>query len=143
MFSKLVVNQNALSKEQTPVEIFAINISELLNRGKVTLTDKDLPLGTRAGSTAIGWQSEKYWYLLPEATYNAIAMQLGQRGEVVPVSATMLWKQIASAGLLVTETEGERVRTTIKVALKDSGGIKKRIRVLKIRKEKIEKISDK
>lgn len=140
VFSKLVINQNILSKEQTPIEIFVTNLTEMITRGKVTLTDKDQALGTRSSSTAIGWQSEKYLYLLPEAAYNALAQQLGQRGEVVPVSATMLWKQIASAGLLVTETEGERVRTTIKVALKDSCGIKKRIRVLKIRRSTFEEI---
>lgn len=140
VFSKLVINQNILSKEQTPIEIFVTNLTEMITRGKVTLTDKDQALGTRSSSTAIGWQSEKYLYLLPEAAYNALAQQLGQRGEVVPVSATALWKQMASAGLLVTEIEGERVRTTIKVALKDSSGIKKRIRVLKIRRSTFEEI---
>lgn len=144
IFAKIVENQNDLGKQQSPVEQFVVSLTEMLNRGKVTLADRKQPFGTHPGSggTAIGWSSDTHLYLLPEATYNALSQHLGQRGEVVPVTATTLWKQIAAAGLLVTEFEDNRMRTTIKCALKDSNGIKKRIRVLKIRKHEFENFEE-
>ncbi|UGB30581.1 bifunctional DNA primase/polymerase [Metabacillus sp. B2-18] len=103
-----IQKQNSLVNQEKPEEIFINALNELFASNKVRLTplDKGLAIEDSLVETSgekIGWYDNHFFYLLPEATYNAVSKFLSKRGESFPVSERTLWKHLDLANMIKTE----------------------------------------
>jgi len=143
----LVNRQGGLVNEEKPPEIFLRSLKELLTTGKVRV--EPLRLSTQdelyLTGNKIGWEDETFYYLLPEATYNAVSRSLSARGQRLPVLERTLWRQLDEAGAIYIETgtEGRVQRCPKKTIPKRKGQTEAdRPRVLHLHKVALEKIGD-
>lgn len=97
-----------LSQEK-PEVLFLNTLRTLLVQGRVYLKDKDktkTPLGGPENSAEMmGWYDATRVYLLPQATYNRVFRYFHDQGNVFPVREQTLRKQLAEAGLLVSDNK--------------------------------------
>lgn len=104
----LVQKQGKLVNQEKPAEIFMRVLQELFATGKVRV-DPLKPVVTHnenfATGDKIGWRDDKIYYLMPEATYNAVTKFLYGRGEIFPVKDRTLWKHLDEAQLILTEVD--------------------------------------
>lgn len=146
VLKSLVHRQGALVRDEKPADIFLRSLNELLTSGKVRVnslkasTTDDL---FQTGSF-IGWQDSTYYYLLPEATYNAVSRFLSARGQRLPVLERTLWKNLDESGAIYTETSSDgRVQRCPKKTIPKREGQKEpeRPRLLHLKKSALE-VSD-
>lgn len=111
VFAHLIGDQNALISQERPAEIFLEVLAELFATSKVRVDRlsagaEDDPYGTSFGER-IGWYDDQYFYLLPEATYNAVTKFLAGRNQKISVTTRTLWKHLDEAKVIHTEKGGD------------------------------------
>lgn len=137
----LVHKQGRMVRREQPSDLFANVLSELLTTKKVRVDA--LKIGQRSDDLfniegeKIGWYDDTFYYLLPEATYNCIFKFLKTRGEVIPVTAKTLWKQLQEANIIRVEMNENRVQRCPK---KHIPGEQRRPRLLHVYRQAIDQI---
>jgi hypothetical protein len=119
VLARLITKQNGLVIEEKPEEIFVKVLGELFATEKVRLSPLEKGLQGEDSLVAtfgqrIGWFDDQFYYLLPEATYNAVCGFLAKRGEQFPISERTLWKHLDSAKMIKTERAEGKVHRCIK-----------------------------
>lgn len=143
----LIQRQGRLVNEEKPPEIFMRSLKELMTTGKVRLEPLKLSSQDELFLTGnkIGWEDDKFFYLLPEATYNAVSRSLSARGQKLPVLERALWRQLDEAGAIYVETGSDgRVQRCPKKTIPKRQGQKEaeRPRVLHLHKMALEKVDE-
>lgn len=131
VLTQTILKQNSLVSQEKPEEIFINALQELFATNKVRLTPieqglaSEDPLVSTSGER-IGWYDKNFYYLLPEATYNAISRFLSKRGESFPVTERTLWKHLENANMIKSEvTEDGKVHRCIKKTIPKQGRLRK------------------
>ncbi len=107
----LVQKQGGLVNQERPEQIFTRVLGELLSMSKVRIdpikkSTNNYEFDSIAGEH-IGWSDETFYYLLPDATYNAVVKFLSSRGEAFPVKDRTLWKNLEHANMIQVEKDSE------------------------------------
>jgi len=140
----LILKQNSLVNEEKPSEIFVTILKELLVAGKVRVeslrqgNSQDTLFST---GDSIGWKDENFYYLRPEATYNAVNKFLASRGQKFPILERTLWKQLDEAGMIQIEKGGDgKIQRCPKKAIPKKVGQKdtERLRLLHLKKSALD-----
>lgn len=142
----LVHKQGQLVNQEKPAEIFVRVLQELFTTGKVRvdpLKKGAFQDGLYTFGDMIGWYDDKFFYLLPEATYNAVTKFLFSRGESLPVKERTLWKHMDEVKLILTEkdTNGDVQRCPKKTVPNNEKGAQKksqRIRLLHLYRQALD-----
>ncbi|MEC0371135.1 bifunctional DNA primase/polymerase [Paenibacillus chibensis] len=90
---------------------FAAIVSQLLTNKSIhtdAVLREPLPETLPKSSCHVGWHDDTYYYLFPEVIYNQVSQFLSRQGEHFPLSASMLWRELADAGMTNTETTKEK-----------------------------------
>ncbi|MGY5484135.1 hypothetical protein [Paenibacillus sp. ALE2] len=126
--------------EIKPSVRFTVIVSQLLaNRSIHTEITRHEPLPETVPTSSIhvGWHDQDYYYFLPEVLYNQVNLFFSRQGEQFPISTSTLWKEMADAGMIHTETskEGSKERRHMlpKKTIK-----KQRKRLLWVRREALQ-----
>ncbi|KZZ85047.1 bifunctional DNA primase/polymerase [Bacillus sp. SJS] len=115
-----IAKQNALVSQEKPEEIFLNALNELFATHKVRLSplargleSEDALVSTQG--ERIGWFDKNHYYLLPDATYNAVNAFLSKRGKTLPCSERTLWKHLDQAKMIKTEkTDDGKIHRCVK-----------------------------
>lgn len=96
--------------EERPTRMYVNSIREMLLTHDAYVEDlvpggEDKPKGRAAH---IGYRDDRYYYLLPQASYTAVFEQYSKRGESFPLSIRMLGKQMAEDGLITVDASGRK-----------------------------------
>ncbi|SMB82678.1 Bifunctional DNA primase/polymerase, N-terminal [Desulfonispora thiosulfatigenes DSM 11270] len=107
----LVQKQGGQVNQERPEQIFTRILGELLSMSKVRIdpikkSTSHYEFDSIAGEH-IGWSDETFYYLLPDATYNAVVKFLASRGEAFPVKDRTLWKNLEHANMIQVEKDSE------------------------------------
>jgi hypothetical protein len=120
VLTQTIAKQNSLVAQEKPEEIFIKTLGELFVTNKVRLSPlmKGLESEDALVSThgeRIGWYDKNFYYLLPDATYNAVNTFLSKRGQNFPVSDRTLWKHLEQANMIKTEqTDDGKTHRSVK-----------------------------
>lgn len=101
-------DQSKSAADVNPVARFLNSLGSLITTDKVALA----PLKKELTSLKdyIGWKDDDYYYLLPEPTYAAVVMALGEAKQAMPLTQRVLWRRLEEAGHLLAGEEGRPAR---------------------------------
>ena len=112
--------QTRTQREETPIRKFLSVLEELLASRKRTIESIDALVSdfgdAAAADSRIGYCDQEYYYLLPNAVYNAVSGVLRDGGSDFPVSKARLFADLVKAGL--AQSQGER--NTVKKRIRDT-----------------------
>ncbi|MCT1398098.1 bifunctional DNA primase/polymerase [Paenibacillus sp. p3-SID867] len=111
VFLDIASEQGQQVSEVRPSERFAAIVSQMLRNKSIHTDDvhrEPQPEMVPKNSCHVGWHDDKYYYLLPEVIYNQVSQFLSRQGEKFPISASMLWRQLADSGMTNTEITKEK-----------------------------------
>jgi hypothetical protein len=114
---------------ERPSRRFLAVLATLLAQGKAVLLGKDLHCDTHSRASLVGWQDENFIFLLPDASFQAVAQFCREAGEFFPVRCERLLRDFNREE--VSECAAGRNTTTARV-----GGQTRR--VLKLRRDRAE-----
>lgn len=115
-------DQERRTAEESPAVKFQTAIRELLLTGACyvqSLTgserlndvfDSESPNVSNPQREFVGWQDDKFYYLIPGTTYRAIFQFYARQGQNFPATEKTLWKYLAEGGYVHTE-EGRTTAT--------------------------------
>ncbi len=93
--------QGQLLTEERPLRRFLLTLLTLVKQGRCVLRPKEETGVTPGkGVELLGWFDEELLYLIPEATYRAIALHCREAGEPFPVSRIRLMKDLVIEGFV-------------------------------------------
>lgn len=128
--TRSIRQQSNLITQEKPEEIFLKALKTLFDTNQTFVTDiskgKELDTTLLGAGQRIGWFDDTFYYLQPEATYNAVSVLLSKRGEKLPVSERTLWKHLEQAGMIKVEKIEGGTRRCIKKAIPQSRSINKK-----------------
>lgn len=147
ILSNLVTQQGRLVDNERPADIFVKTLWEMFNSGKAAvqpIRNGYIVPDIFSCGEPIGWVDEQHFYLLPEATYNAISVFLQKRGDRFPLKPRATWKQLDEAGLIYTEIEDTETRRLVKKSIPSTGRKKseKRYRLLHVKRHEFEQLCE-
>lgn len=119
---------------------FVAIVSQLLANKTIHTDDihkELLPETVPRSSCHVGWHDDRYYYFLPGVLYNQISQFLSRQGEQFPISESMLWKELADAGVTHTETTKENGRERRHFLVKKTAK-KQRVRMLWVKRNVLE-----
>ena len=122
--------RQALSVEgERPTRRFLTVLATLLAQGKAVLLEKGSGCVAHSRASLVGWQDGDFIYLLPDASFQAVAQFCKETGEFFPVRSERLMHDFNREE--VSECAARRNTTTVNV-----GGQKRR--VLKLNRDRAE-----
>ncbi|MNW41014.1 hypothetical protein D3C74_181400 [compost metagenome] len=123
---------------------FATIVSQLLTNKSIHthhVNYEPLPETVPKNSCHVGWHDDNYYYFLPGVIYNQVNQFLHKQGEQFPISETMLWRELADAGMTHTETAKENNKVRRHMLAKKT--VKKiRIRLLWMKQDSLQEHED-
>jgi hypothetical protein len=80
---------------ERPSRRFLSVLATLVGQGRAILLQKDCVARGDGGDAAdVGWQDDKFIYLLPDAAFQSVARFCRDAGEYFPVRSDRLWKDL-------------------------------------------------
>ena len=136
VFKGIITAQSELIKDQSVEVVFVEALKEMFNTRKVhveNLVGTSHPEQMFATGEFLGYCDNDFYYLHPQVTYDAVNSFLAKSGRKISIIPKMLWKNLAAAGMIKTESEGsESPQNLPKKQIKVDGKPKKRVRMLHI-----------
>jgi hypothetical protein len=115
-FLKIGGEQHAMIVEENPVDMYLEALQEMFAQGTIYLVHRDqmdiIPDGEADRSwpkhripTAmhIGWYDDRFWYLIPRGTYQAVWRFYAAMGKVFPDSDRGLHTKLNERGMLLVQ----------------------------------------
>jgi len=87
--------QGKLVEEEKPTWLFLRILNTLVIQKRAILLPKDMPSdGVHSDPPLIGWQDNEFFYLLPDAAFQAVARFVKDSGDIFPVRENRLRKDL-------------------------------------------------
>ncbi|HEY5575612.1 MAG TPA: hypothetical protein VIK34_02725, partial [Clostridiaceae bacterium] len=136
VFKGIITSQSELIRDQNVEVVFIEALKEMFNTRKVhveNLIGMSHPEQMFATGEFLGYCDNDFYYLHPQVTFDAVNSFLAKSGRKISIIPKMLWKNLAAAGMIKTESEGsESPQNLPKKQIKVDGKPKKRVRMLHI-----------
>lgn len=112
ILTNLAENQGRSIAEDAPTEKFLTALQELITAKRVTVDDINAPFISADDKEPVGWQDDRYYYLLPGLTYKAVCQFYQQQGGVFSVGEKTLWKHLEAAEKIKVKTDDNKTERT-------------------------------
>jgi hypothetical protein len=102
----LIENQGRIIAQESPSARFLDLLRDIIASGKGQVVDLSTvsPLDDDPSTRPLGflgWRDARYYYLLPEVTYQAVAQMAQQQQGNFPVTSQTLWKRLEEDGFII------------------------------------------
>ncbi len=128
---RLATEQGRRIQEESPTRRFFEILNTLLLQERVQLLSKTLELTDKTQGTMIGWQDAEFYYLLPEAAYQAVCRFTREGNETFPISKNRLLLNLVQEGFSIPSSG----RNTAPVRIGSSTR-----RVIRLKRAMVEKL---
>lgn len=114
----LIENQGRIIAQESPSARFLDLLRDIIASGKGQVVDLSTvsPLEDDQSSNRplgfLGWRDARYYYLLPEVTYQAVAQMAQQQQGNFPVTSQTLWKRLDEDGFIMPGGSGPSKQPT-------------------------------
>lgn len=101
---------------EQPVKMFLTALQEMMETGAVTvpkvnkLPDED----EESSGDLVGYQDDKFLYLIPDTTYTEVFQFYQRQGKKFPISKPMLLKALEADGLIQVEKKKDKTNRTLR-----------------------------
>lgn len=138
---KLLIKNNSLTKESSPVDEFLYILREAIDSKSIkiiTLVDGNKVIAT--DDNIYGYKDDKYYYFYPDMTYNYFIDRQSKLGNYVSLTKKGLFKLLKENSIIKVDSDGLLSKYTIKVKdnTRESGYKDDRPRFLQIAINNIE-----
>jgi len=115
IFNDLSLRQGLLVNAERPAARFIDAFLSLLQQKRLSIVPREQaePTDSNPHRAFVGWETNEYWYLNPQAIYNAVYEYCNRGGEPFTFKREAVWSDLKRTGLI--ECEGGRFAKTTRV----------------------------
>ncbi len=107
VFQNIGRNQEAMLRDESPLDRYLQTIDTLLAQKKVVLHLRGSEIDPPFGQDLIGWYDTEFVYLDPVATYNRVAKWYRDEGRTLGITEGVLRKSLLEEGILVRPSDSD------------------------------------